>query len=366
MDLSALFAALGNLILERLPDGRFVRWGDLPSWCAALPSEGLPSPTPFVLEDVFPFLGAFLEEATGVWREVGASPVCSELWSQVGASGEEIHLQAAALRVREAEVLVVAQGERLFEQRQLVLQRARELRLAHNAFMREIEQKDILVHAIVHDLAAPLHGILGAVSLLSETQLAEPSAQWIRVALQAAMRQRQLIGEILDVFSSEQGEPSWEDGGTPPDACAVVRQVVSEVTPAAERQGTRLQTRVDAAPCPVVGEETRLFRVLSNLVENALRNSPRGGSIWLTSHREGRFVTLSVEDEGPGVAPELLPRLFEKFARGQPGRGIGLGLYFCRITVERWGGAIGYEPRTEGGARFWLRLPAAKGGGTRG
>ncbi|HEY5950800.1 MAG TPA: ATP-binding protein, partial [Kofleriaceae bacterium] len=57
--------------------------------------------------------------------------------------------------------------------------------------------------------------------------------------------------------------------------------------------------------------------------------------------------------------PELLPRLFQKLVRDPGGTGHGLGLYFCRITVEQWGGGIGYEPRQPGGARFWIRLPCA-------
>jgi signal transduction histidine kinase len=366
MDLSSLLAALEYLILERLPDGRFARRGDLPWWCASLPSDVVPASTAFVLDDVFPFLAAFLDEAQRAWLDTGGAPACSELWSQVGATGEEVHLQALALRVEGKDLLVVTRSDRLFEQRQLVLQRARELRLTHTAFLREIEKKDILIHAIVHDLAAPLHGILGAVSLLSEMHFGEPAAQWIRVALKAAMRQRQLIGEILDVFTSEQGAFSAEAGESPQDAGQIVRQVVSEFTPAAERQGLRLEASIGTIPCLVVGEETRLFRVLSNLIENALRYSPRGSVIHVTAQREGGAVCMSVEDDGPGVPPEVLPRLFEKFARGQARSGTGLGLYFCRITIERWGGAIGYEARPQGGARFWLRLPATNGGASRG
>ncbi|HEY8091492.1 MAG TPA: ATP-binding protein, partial [Polyangiaceae bacterium] len=75
-------------------------------------------------------------------------------------------------------------------------------------------------------------------------------------------------------------------------------------------------------------------------------------------------VRLLVEDEGPGVPPALLPHLFQKFARGRdPAAGTGLGLYFCRITVESWGGAIGYEARPGGGARFWVRLRRAVAAG---
>ena len=359
MDVTALMAALENLVLERVGGGTFVRRGDLPPWGRSLSSRELPTSTPFVLEEVFPFLGAFLEEAAAAWGHASA-PVHSDLWTEVGPSGQEIHLQASALRVLGADVLVITESDRLFEQHQLVLQRARELRLTHTALMREIEQKDILVHTIVHDLAAPLHGILGALSLLSERPLDEPSAQWVRVSLQASIRQRQLIGDILDVFSSEHSALSGDIGDGAPDACQAASGVVAELTPAGERQGVGFESRLEDGPCLVVGEETRLVRVLSNLADNALRHSPRGSTIRVTVRRQGHAIYVSVEDRGPGVPTELLPRLFEKFARGRAGGETGLGLYFCRITVENWGGEIGYEPREEGGARFWLRLPVAE------
>jgi K+-sensing histidine kinase KdpD len=71
---------------------------------------------------------------------------------------------------------------------------------------------------------------------------------------------------------------------------------------------------------------------------------------------------LAVEDEGSGVPAALVPDLFKKFARGRdPTAGSGLGLYFCRITVESWGGTVGYEPLSGGGSRFWVRLVPAVG-----
>jgi signal transduction histidine kinase len=335
----------------------------MPHWAHAIASGELLTTTPFTLEDVFPVLSTFVEQAEDVWRGRASAPLCSELWTRVGTNGEEIHLQGFALRVQASDVLVIARNDRLFEQQRLVLQRARELRLTHSAFMREIEQKDILVHAIVHDLAAPLHGILGALSLLSEQPLGEPSAQWIRVSLQAAIRQRQMIGEILDVFSSESGATAWDAGAILSDICKIATDVAAELRPAAERQGIRLEVTKDVAASMVSAEETRLFRVLMNLVDNALRFSPRGGSVAVTVRSQERAIQVSVEDEGPGVSPEIMPRLFEKFARGRSGGAAGLGLYFCRISIERWGGQLGYEPREKTGARFWLRLPVANGAG---
>ena len=102
--------------------------------------------------------------------------------------------------------------------------------------------------------------------------------------------------------------------------------------------------------------------MLANLVSNAIRHSPAGGKILIVATRRPHAIDVCVDDEGPGVAPDMLPHLFERFAGGAHAAGTGIGLYFCRITVERWGGGIGYDRRASGGARFWIRLVAATKG----
>jgi signal transduction histidine kinase len=137
---------------------------------------------------------------------------------------------------------------------------------------------------------------------------------------------------------------------------------VQEREMAARSRSLRVESEAVGEPASVLGEETRLFRVLTNLVDNALRFSPSGGTVRITTSREGATVTVCVEDDGPGVSPDVLPHLFEKLARGRDRKGgTGLGLFFCRITVENWGGAIGYERREAGGTRFWIRLKSAPG-----
>jgi signal transduction histidine kinase len=99
--------------------------------------------------------------------------------------------------------------------------------------------------------------------------------------------------------------------------------------------------------------------MLLNLVDNALRHSRRGQRITLGVRRDGGMVLFAVDDQGPGVPEEDASGLFEKFGQGSGRKGAaGLGLYFCRITAERWGGTVGHENRAEGGSRFWFRLPA--------
>jgi hypothetical protein len=113
-----------------------------------------------------------------------------------------------------------------------------------------------------------------------------------------------------------------------------------------------------AADWKVVGEKLRLERVLTNLVENAFRHSPPDSTVTVGLEDDGNFILLSVDDDGPGVPQDISKNLFQKFSQGKDTSGrAGIGLYFCRITVERWGGTIGYSPRGEGGSRFWFRLP---------
>src|SRR5690606_6715265 len=137
--------------------GRFVRRGALPVWCVGLGRQELHDTAPFAVGELFPFLDTFMDAAEVAWRGEAGARVSSGFWTETGARGQEIHLEALAVRVNRAEVLVVAHDDRLFRQQQRMLQRARELRLAHDALLREMEHKDVLLHTIMHELAAPLH-----------------------------------------------------------------------------------------------------------------------------------------------------------------------------------------------------------------
>lgn len=358
MDLAALVAALEILVLERLPNGQFIRRGTLPSWCLDLPGSALGKEA-FAIEEVFLFLGSFLECADQAWRGDPSARASSGFFIETGVGDKELHLEASAIRVGQVEVLVIARNERAFGEQQLMLQRARELRLTYEALMQEIEQKDVLLHTIIHDLASPLHLILGMLLLLREQPLASPCAEWVRGALAAATRQKQLIGEVLEVFSAEQDTPS-QAAGAAPEVRSIIGQVVAELEPIAQRKKVLLDAEC-ASPSPVAGEARRLARIFTNLIDNALCNSPPDGVVRITTRSEGGWVWVTVDDQGPALPIELWPQLFEKFApRRARASGTGLGLYFCRITVEKWGGGIGYEPRAGGGSRFWVRLPMAE------
>jgi signal transduction histidine kinase len=131
-------------------------------------------------------------------------------------------------------------------------------------------------------------------------------------------------------------------------------------TVAAER---RVSVTVDPEPAEVVGDPSRLRQLVTILVDNAVRHAPEGGTVRVGVRADGRDATLVVEDDGPGIRPEDLPRVFDRFYRsaGSPDGGTGLGLAIAAWIVERHGGRIDAANRAAGGARFTARIPLSRG-----
>ncbi len=118
----------------------------------------------------------------------------------------------------------------------------------------------------------------------------------------------------------------------------------------------------DPLPAPVIGDPLRLRQLVTILVDNAIRHSPSGSTVTVRVRSANGGAYLWVEDQGHGIKPEDLPRLFERFWRADnaPVGGTGLGLSIARWIVEQHGGTIGAENRPEGGARFWAQIPSLK------
>ncbi|MDQ3011331.1 MAG: HAMP domain-containing histidine kinase [Acidobacteriota bacterium] len=242
-------------------------------------------------------------------------------------------------------------------------QKGNDLSLSYQRLVKEIQKKEILLHCIVHDLAGPLMGIKGGFELLASEPISEQGRKFLDIGQRQANKQETLIREILQAFSAEveSVERFTANLAEAPDAAHAAREVIEALSPAFALNQVRLQLdpTVDLKKdWKVVGERSRLERVLSNLIENALRYSPANSTVTIGCEDEGERMLITIDDEGPGIPPEVVPALFQKFAQGKKGRGkIGLGLYFCRITIEHWGGEIGHAQREKGGTRFWFRLP---------
>jgi len=361
--LAHMLAALDTVVMERMADGTFRLLSAVPAWfthfypAAASQQEGLQPGY------VFPFLENFLIDAEQFWQAQSTGQLKSGPWRESDPTGKEYDLEASVLCLDDHQLLSIAFPHIEFAEKQSIVQKAREERLEHIQLQKEIQKKDILLHCIVHDLAGPLTSIIGSLAFLNEEELTSDGKEFLEISMRQASRQQRLIQQILDVFAAEMGaiESFTRDPAHAPDAARCVQEVVTALAPAGAAHDVEIQMdpSVDvAADWKVVGEQSRLERVIFNLVENALRYSPSGSVVTVSVAQVESDVLVAVDDAGPGVPPEVIGTLFEKFAQGTGQKGkAGLGLYFCRMTVEHWGGSIGCTPRPVGGTRFWFRLP---------
>lgn len=361
--LAQMFAALDTVVMERLADGAFRLLSVAPAWFARLYPDAAARQEGLQPGHALAFLENFLIDAEQFWRTQGTGQLKSGPWTETDSSGAEYDLEASAICVGPHQILCIAFPHMEFAEKQSIVQKAREERLEYIQLQKEIQKKDILLHCIVHDLAGPLTAIVGSLGLLEEENLTAEGKEFLEIGMSQASRQQRMIREILDVFAAEMGaiEVFARDPAHAPDAARCAQDVVKALAPAGVVQGVQLRiaANVDvAADWQVMGEQSRLERVIFNLVENALRHSPPGALVTVGVTQVESDVLVTVDDDGPGVPEDMRGTLFEKFSQGQGPRGkVGLGLYFCRITVEHWGGAIGCAPRPTGGTRFWFRLP---------
>jgi two-component system, OmpR family, sensor histidine kinase CiaH len=212
-----------------------------------------------------------------------------------------------------------------------------------------------------HELRTPLTVIRSSVEYLGRHR-SEPVAA-VGDALEDITAEvdqlSTLVEDLLLLARSDSG--AVELDRLPLDLGDVAGEAASTMAqPAADRN---VRIVVDPEPAAVTGDPVRLRQLVAILVDNAIRHSPAGGEVRVAVRADGRSSDLSVEDDGPGIRPEDLPRVFDRFWRapGAPPGGTGLGLAIAQWIVERHGGRIAVINRAGGGARFDVHLPAGTG-----
>jgi len=222
--------------------------------------------------------------------------------------------------------------------------------------------KDAFLATVAHELRTPLSAMLGWAHVLREEKVDEPTlARALDAILRNARAQMRLISDLLDISRIVAGTMRLEL--QPVEPVAVIRAALETVRPAAEARGVTLTSNVDAEAGPVTGDPSRLQQVLWNLLTNAIKFTPSGGTVAVRVQVVGGQVEVTVEDTGPGIPPAFLPHVFERFrqAEGEPNRGkggLGLGMAIARKVVELHEGTIVAANREPGpGAVFTVRLP---------
>lgn len=223
--------------------------------------------------------------------------------------------------------------------------------------------KDEFLAIVSHELRTPLTPILTWASLLRRRNLDEATVERGLQAIERnAKLQARIVEDLLDVSRAITGKLRL-------DVCTlslapVLQSTLEALRPAAEAKGVRLEATVDPTTRCISGDAERLQQVVWNLVSNAVKFTSRGGRIAVDLRNDGPDVRLVVHDDGAGIPPASLPRLFERFWQSDTSTtrthgGLGLGLAVVRHLVELHGGAVSAESAGEGrGAIFTVTLPA--------
>lgn len=225
----------------------------------------------------------------------------------------------------------------------------------------ETVRRDFVAN-VSHELKTPLTSISGyAETLVAEQPDNETTRRFLRVIRDNAHRMQRLVDSLLDLSRIESG--TWRPETESLDLGTVVREAWTELAERSARRGVSLEPDLAPGAGMVRADPGALDQVLRNVLENALRYAPQGSAITLRSRAQDNGVLISISDEGPGIAREHLPRIFERFyradlARSRDDGGTGLGLAIVRHLVEAHGGRVDAHSVLGEGATISCWFPA--------
>lgn len=218
-----------------------------------------------------------------------------------------------------------------------------------------------LVANVSHELKTPIAAIRAHLeNVLDGVEAPDPAT--LQVMLTQTERLSRLIDQLLELSRLESGELPLRREEI--ELAPLVAQVLSEIEVARSDRGVEVSSDVPVGLPAIEADRERIHQVLFNLLDNAVRFTPGGGSVTVTADRHDGWVEVRVADTGVGISPEHLPRLFERFYRADPARsreegGTGIGLAIARSVVEAHGGHITAESAPGAGSVFRFDLPVA-------
>ncbi len=225
------------------------------------------------------------------------------------------------------------------------------------------KMKDQFLSTVSHELRTPLTSIVGSLGLLQGGAVAElaPAAQrLVTIAENNANRLIRIVNDLLDVEKLEKGKMTFEFH--PLDLRRSVNSAIDAMRGLAATRDITLTLTAIEETVPVRGDSDRLIQVVTNLLSNAIRFSPRGATVKIHIDMNGNVARVGVTDAGPGIPADLRDRLFTRFAQGQQPadatiRGTGLGLTIAREIIRSHGGSIDFEDGPSGGTTFCFTIP---------
>lgn len=222
----------------------------------------------------------------------------------------------------------------------------------------ERKRRDFVTNAS-HELKTPIAALIGMLDLM-ELVSDEKRADLMERSRRNALSLARMTEDLLGIARAE--DPDWRPNPRQIEVVRAVDEVLATVEQAAEDKGLELEFTISERPFPLVCDPTCLQTVVRNLLQNAINYTPAGKVTIRVERVEGLGVRIEVEDTGPGIDPAVLPRIFERFFRGDPAHsratgGTGLGLSIVRNLVNRMGGRIAVDSRPGEGSLFRVELP---------
>lgn len=221
-------------------------------------------------------------------------------------------------------------------------------------------QQDAFVASVTHELRTPITSIIGYADVLEADLVDDSMRGYVQVITRNALRLNRMVDNVLRAATLRSSTPA--DGADVIEVTPVVTACLDDLWFQLSERALRLQYEV-VDELQVRADETDLHRIVANLLTNAVKFSPHGGRLLVRVAADAGDVVVTIDDDGPGIAPEDLGRVFERFYRSPqairdsvPGTGIGLSV--AQGLAEVMTGAITLRPRDEGGTRAVLRVPS--------
>jgi PAS domain S-box-containing protein len=289
---------------------------------------------------------------------------------RMGKDGRRLYVSLTVSPIRDAKGNVVGASKiarDITDQKQTQEEIAR-LLAAERAARYDAEvasrSKDEFLAMLSHELRTPLTAMLGWLSILREKKLDKKTSEHaIETIERNAKAQAQLIEDLVDISRIVGGKLNLEVG--PTELLPVINAAVEVVRPAANAKNISIEVNYDSTVGPVLGDASRLQQVIWNLLANAVKFTPKDGSVYLDFRRAGSSAEVVIRDTGMGITPDFLPHVFERFRQAESPvirshRGVGLGLAIVRHLIELHGGTVQAESDGENrGATFTICLPLA-------